>query len=434
MRNLFFLFLLFLPGFVIAQNNGLLSYQQAVAIALKNNFDILIAANQAEILNKENQLGNAGFFPTLDFNASGNAASNTTRQEFANGQTVNRPGVISTNISAGAFLSYTVFDGWKMFATKERLRLLAEQGELSFKLQIETVIENLTLAYYQIVRQEQLIRGIRSAMEVSEERIQLAEKKLQIGSGSKVEVLQGKLDLNAQKANLIQQQNLLREFRQNLLLLMQSDSKGPFSVDSNFVFDPLEAMDDIQSRVERNNRNLLSLQKGISIIRQQQREIKSQQYPRLVINNGYAFGRNQSTAGFALFNQNIGNNLGFVFTWNIFNGWNTRRQLLVADLQLKQKNLEVDQMKASLFTAVDIAYMRWLGDREALSLEEANILLAEQSLFIMRERMKLGLGNYLELKESQSSYEAAISRLVTARYNLKESETKLKRITGKFVD
>lgn len=434
MRNLFFLFLLFLPGFVIAQNNGLLSYQQAVAIALKNNFDILIAANQAEILNKENQLGNAGFFPTLDFNASGNAASNTTRQEFANGQTVNRPGVISTNISAGAFLSYTVFDGWKMFATKERLRLLAEQGELSFKLQIETVIENLTLAYYQIVRQEQLIRGIRSAMEVSEERIQLAEKKLQIGSGSKVEVLQGKLDLNAQKANLIQQQNLLREFRQNLVLLMQSDSKGPFSVDSNFVFDPLEAMDDIQSRVERNNRNLLSLQKGISIIRQQQREIKSQQYPRLVINNGYAFGRNQSTAGFALFNQNIGNNLGFVFTWNIFNGWNTRRQLLVADLQLKQKNLEVDQMKASLFTAVDIAYMRWLGDREALSLEEANILLAEQSLFIMRERMKLGLGNYLELKESQSSYEAAISRLVTARYNLKESETKLKRITGKFVD
>ncbi len=434
MRKSIFLFLLFLPGFVIAQNNGLLSYQQAVAIALKNNFDILIAANQAEILNKENQLGNAGFFPTLDFNASGNAASNTTRQEFANGQTVNRPGVISTNISAGAFLSYTVFDGWKMFATKERLRLLAEQGELSFKLQIETVIENLTLAYYQIVRQEQLIRGIRSAMEVSEERIQLAEKKLQIGSGSKVEVLQGKLDLNAQKANLIQQQNLLREFRQNLLLLMQSDSKGPFSVDSNFVFDPLEAMDDIQSRVERNNRNLLSLQKGISIIRQQQREIKSQQYPRLVINNGYAFGRNQSTAGFALFNQNIGNNLGFVFTWNIFNGWNTRRQLLVADLQLKQKNLEVDQMKASLFTAVDIAYMRWLGDWEALSLEEANILLAEQSLFIMRERMKLGLGNYLELKESQSSYEAAISRLVTARYNLKESETKLKRITGKFVD
>lgn len=434
MRKSIFLFLLFLPGFVIAQNNGLLSYQQAVAIALKNNFDILIAANQAEILNKENQLGNAGFFPTLDFNASGNAASNTTRQEFANGQTVNRPGVISTNISAGAFLSYTVFDGWKMFATKERLRLLAEQGELSFKLQIETVLENLTLAYYQIVRQEQLIRGIRSAMEVSEERIQLAEKKLQIGSGSKVEVLQGKLDLNAQKANLIQQQNLLREFRQNLLLLMQSDSKGPFSVDSNFVFDPLEAMDDIQSRVERNNRNLLSLQKGISIIRQQQREIKSQQYPRLVINNGYAFGRNQSTAGFALFNQNIGNNLGFVFTWNIFNGWNTRRQLLVADLQLKQKNLEVDQMKASLFTAVDIAYMRWLGDREALSLEEANILLAEQSLFIMRERMKLGLGNYLELKESQSSYEAAISRLVTARYNLKESETKLKRITGKFVD
>lgn len=77
--------------------------------------------------------------------------------------------------------------------------------------------------------------------------------------------------------------------------------------------------------------------------------------------------------------------------------------------------------------------MRWLGDKESLQLEEENIKLAEQSLFIMLERMRLGLGNYLETKESQSSYEAAITRLVTARYNLKESETKLKRVVGDFM-
>ncbi len=52
---------------------------------------------------------------------------------------------------------------------------------------------------------------------------------------------------------------------------------------------------------------------------------------------------------------------------------------------------------------------------------------------ITMERMKMGLGNYLEVKESQSSYELAITRLVNARYNVKESETKLMRITGELV-
>lgn len=428
------LFLLGLPFLLQAQTDGTLTYEQAIAAALKNNFDIRLAANQSEILNLENNLGNAGFLPSLDVNAGGNAARNTTRQEFSNGQSVNRPGVVSSGINAGAYVSYTLFDGWKMFATKERLRLLAEQGELSFKLQIESVLEQVTLAYYQVVRQEQLIRGIRAAMDVSQERIHLAEKKLQMGSGSNVEVLQAKLDLNAQKSNLIQQQSLLGEFRKNLVQLMQWEGSRGFMVDSVFAFDPVESMDAIRTRLEQRNRSLLSAQKGIRIMQQQQREIRSQFYPRLSVNNGYAFGRNQSTAGFALFNQNIGNTIGFNFTWNVFNGWKTRKQLRVADLQLKNKVMEADQVKSNLYSAADMAYLRWLGDREVLELEEANIQLAEQSLFIMRERMKLGLGNYLEVKESQSSYEAAITRLVTARYNLKETETRLKRLTGKFVE
>ncbi len=192
-----------MPAMVCAQLNGMLTYEEAVARTLQNNYDIQIAKNNAQIAGIENNLGAAGFLPKLDVNSNGNFANNTTKQEFSNGQSVNKSGVISKNLSAGAFLTYTLFDGLKMYATKERLHLLEQQGELSFKIQIENTVEQLTYYYYQIVKQEQLIKGINAAMDVSNERIKVAEKKLQIGSGSNVELLQAKLDLNAQKSNLI---------------------------------------------------------------------------------------------------------------------------------------------------------------------------------------------------------------------------------------
>jgi outer membrane protein len=422
-----------MPAIVCAQISGLLTYEEAVARALQNNFDIQIAKNNAQIAGIENNLGAAGFLPKLDLNSSGAFANNATKQEFSNGQSVNKSGVISKNISAGAFLTYTLFDGLKMYATKERLNLLEEQGELHFKIQIENTLEQLTYSYYQIVMQEQLIKGINAAMDVSHERIKVAEKKLQIGSGSNVELLQAKLDLNAQKSNLITQKNVLKEYKNNLTQLMQEKHSSTFSVDTNFAFASMESMDDIKQKIENNNRSILYAKKNILVTRQIIKELKSQTLPRVGLSSSYAFGRNSNTAGFALFTQNIGFNMGFNVTWNVFNGHQVKKQVQVANIQMQNNLLDVERIQSNLFSETNTAYARWIGDKETLALEEENIKLAEQSLFIMLERMKLGLGNYLETKESQSSYEAATTRLVTARYTLKESETRLKKMTGKFV-
>lgn len=433
MHKFFILFIISIPGIVLAQVSGVLTYEEAVALALRNNYDILIAKNNAQIAAVENNLGYAGFLPKLDINSNGNFANNRTRQEFSNGEGVDRSGVISKNITAGAYLSYTLFDGFRMFATKERLAILEQQGELNFKIQIENTLEQLTLFYYQIVKQEQLIKGIQAAMTVSEERIKVAQKKLQIGSGSNVELLQAKLDLNAQKSNLILQKSILKEYKNNLTLLMQEKQNTAFSVDSNFAFEAIESMEDIRLKIENNNRNVKFAKKNILVTKQIIREIKSQSLPRLGITSSYQYSRNSNTAGFALFTQNLGYNVGFNFSWNIFNGFIVKNQVQAANIQLQNNLLDVDRVTANLYTESNTAYTRWLGDKESLELEEENIKLAEQSLFIMLERMRIGLGNYLETKESQSSYEAAITRLVTARYNLKESETRLKRITGEFI-
>jgi outer membrane protein TolC len=91
-------------------------------------------------------------------------------------------------------------------------------------------------------------------------------------------------------------------------------------------------------------------------------------------------------------------------------------------------------MKFTFNNAAFSAYQRMLNDQEILTLEEENIKLAQEALNISLARLKIGLGNYLEIKESQSTYEESITRLVNARYNLKQSETTIKKLMGTLVN
>lgn len=425
--------LLFLPLGCLAQNQSLLTYQQVIALALLGNYDIQIAQNDAKISATQNTIGNAGFLPRLDILANGNLATNNTKQNFSSGLEVNQDNVKSSTLNSGAYLTWTIFDGLKMFATKERLNQLERQGELSLKMQMENTIEDVTLLYYQIVKQIQLIKGIEAAMSVSEERIKIADRKLTLGSGSNVEVLQAKLDLNAQKSNRITQKYLLNEFKNNLLVLTKTNLNTDFTVDTFFNFDGIKSMDEIRERVSKMNRSIMFAQNNVAIAGQNIKELRSQKLPTLALTSNYIFSQSKNEAGFALLNQNLGYNTGFTFSWNLFNGLRTHNQVQVAKIQQLSAELRVQRTRDTAISAAQSAYTRWLGDKEILILEEENIKLSEQSLKITTERLRLGLGNFLETKESQSSYEEAITRLVNARYNLKQSETTLKKLTGEFI-
>ena len=96
-----------------------------------------------------------------------------------------------------------------MFATRERVAAIAAQGELVVKDQMVNTIASVATNYYNIIRQKQQLRAIQEQMAVSEERVKLAERKLQVGTGAKPELLQAKVDYNAQRTQVVQQQALI---------------------------------------------------------------------------------------------------------------------------------------------------------------------------------------------------------------------------------
>jgi len=405
-----------------------LTVEQAIELALKNNYDIQIAKNDADIASRNNSVGNAGMLPKVNATVADNYTLNNLNQKFTNGTEINKNNVTGNNLNAGVALNWTLFDGLKMFATKGKLKRLEQIGELQFKDEMQTVVANVMNAYYDVVRAQQQVKAIEEAIKISEERVKLADMKFQVGTSSKVDLLQAKVDLNEQKSNLLSQKKIIEQRKGDLNNLLARNIETDFSVSDSIPFAEPKLSTDLDK-----NFQLQTAMKNVEVAKFEKKEAFSQFLPNLNGNVGYSYNRSNSTAGFSLFNQTYGLNAGFSLNIPLFNGLNTIRQNKIASIQIlsSQFNLE----KARFQTKLN--YYKALKDfanaKEQLKLEQENIQLADENQKIALERFRLTQSTAIELREAQISFVNAQTRLVNARYAAKVAETELLRLQGELV-
>jgi outer membrane protein TolC len=424
------LFFLFSGLHISAQNK--LTIQQAIDIALQENLSISLARTDFQMAKASNTYGNAGFMPSVSFLTSTARSSYNTKQEFNTGVSLNRNNAISNSANASLAVSWTVFDGMKMFATKDRLAQLESRSEVSLHAEIENTVAKITLLYYDAVKQQQLIHAGKEALTIYEEREKIAKKKLEIGSGSKLDLLQARLDLNAQKS-LLMKLNLAFEnaiVALNLILTKQADSK--FTVEENINIDTTLDLNGIQRNAMKDNAQLKLANNAILIANDQIKEMKSTTLPQVGVNLNYNLSQTKNQVGLILLNQNKGFNGGINISMNLFNGFKTQTQVKIAEYTLTQSTQQLNYVSSVMATSILTSWKSYKNALAILNLEEENISIARENVTVALERFRIGSSNTLELLMAQRSFEDAISRLVVARYDAKLAEAELLRLQGKW--
>jgi outer membrane protein TolC len=411
-----------------AKAQELLTVEQAINMALKNNFDIQIAKNDAEIASRNNTVGNAGMLPRVNGTVSDNYTLNNLNQQFTNGTEINKNNVTGNNLNAGVALNWILFDGLKMFATKSKLKRLEEIGELRFKDEVQAVVANVLNTYYDVVRAQQQLNSINEAIRISDERVKLADMKFQVGTSSKVDLLQAKVDMNEQKSNLLAQRKIIEQRKADLNNLLSRNIETDFSVTDSIPFNEPKLLTDFEK-----NFQLQSAMKNVEVVKYEKKEAFSQFLPNLTGIAGYNYNRANSTAGFSLFNQTYGLSAGFSLNIPLFNGLNTIRQNKVASIQIVSSQFNVEKVRFQTKLAYYKSMKDFVTAKEALKLEEDNIALADENQKIALERFRLAQSTAIELREAQVSYVNAQTRLVNARYAAKVAETELLRLQGELV-
>ncbi len=430
-----------LPILILLAINGsaqkVLSLEEAIASALKNNYDIQLSRNDSAIAALDYSFRNSVFYPRLNATTGMNWNDNNQKQTLADGTKREQKSIRSNNINAALNLNWTLFDGLKMFVTRDKAEELIRLGELGIKEQVINTVASVITTYYNIVRQKQLLKAIEEQMTLSQERVKLAQYKLDIGVGAKPDVLQSKVDNNAQKALQLEQLATISQLKEQLNQVMNVKDAPPYDVSDSIPLDTQLSLGDIQSGIENSNPTIQISKKNIDIAGLTLKERKAERWPTLTFNSVYNFTRtnNQTVINpfSPLFNQSRGLNYGLTAAIPIFNNHTVKRQIRQAELSLNFQRLVLDNQKSQLGLAVINAFLEYEQQKKALALEEENIILARENVDIVFQVYKLNSTTLIQLKEAEKSLQDAYTRLITARYNTKVAETELLRLKGELV-
>jgi len=428
-RVILFSFLLLYSPAVFCQ---VLTLENAIDRALSNNFSIRIERNVSAIKDNDATIGNAGMFPLIDANASYIKSNNSITQQLSNGTEINKDNAAQTVTTAGVALDWVLFDGLRMFAAYDRLKALSEQGRIDLKVEMETVIEQVHRNYYSVVKESQLLKALQETFVFYEDRLKISENKYNVGSASRLDFLQSKVDLNAQRAAILQQQENLTNARTELNRLLVFPVDTAYQVADTIIINYNPDYATLKNSLA-NNFQLQSIEKNISISRYSLRETRGLRFPVISGIAGYAYSNSENAAGLFIKNQTVGPQFGLTARLNLFDGFNTSRQIKNAKLTLLNSELSFAQATHNLNADLIIAFEHFKNSSDRLKLEEDNINYARENASVFTESFKLGSANSLQVKEAQESFNTALSRLVNARYDAKIAEVVLMRLTGQLV-
>jgi len=434
-RRLLFFLCLSLPGWLLAQPP--LSLGDAIAVGLRNNYQIRIADLNQRVAEENNTWGNAGALPRLDLNVNGRFFRTQNPASFFAG---------NENISPGLSLNWTLFDGFAMFASKERFELLEEQSAGNAAVVVENSIRGITLAYYDALVAQEQVDVLQEVLDNSKERLEYEQFRLELGSTSTFDLLQFENAVITDSTNLLTQQLTLRNNMRNLLLLMQEPLNKEYRLTDtlNTDFEPYSLVD-LERRMLASNNNLQNQYLVQQIRRQETRQVQALYYPTLSV------GANASASqGTTLFAARDSTNpeapptrvpvdwatdysFSFTLSFNLFDGFNRQRQVQLAEINEAIASMETRELEQSLQNELFVTYDNYEARRRIYNLQAQNVQNARLNLDLANERFQSGLINTFDFRQIQLQYlNAQIARLQALR-DLNSSETELIRLIGGLV-
>jgi outer membrane protein TolC len=425
-----------LCGIAAAQAQPTYSLGYCIEKGLAGNFDVKIAKNQQTITDNEVSAGNAGYLPSIDLNStySGNLIQ-FLQQHPADGSPVVRQNhFLNQQWDAGVYLNWTLFDGLKTQITYKKLKELQTMGALNSRLTIENFIADICQQYYLFVEENMRIRYLKSAVELSAERVRIVEAQYEMGSMSRLDFHQAKVDFNADSSRWVKQREALFSavIRLHQLLADTNVEAQINPSDSVIVLRTLPDKEELWQKTLQNNTFLLLSEKEISINTWEIKLLQSQNYPYLRLNAGYAYALNRYQANTLKKEHHAGMSYGVTFGIKLFDGMNRTRQQTNAKIALENKKMEQERLLLSIKSDFANMWMAYDNNLNLINLEKDNLQTAQQTYHIAIDRYKLGNLSGLALREAQNSLLEAEERYIQSIFNAKLCEISLLQISGQI--
>lgn len=427
----FFFFLLNESG---AQE--LYDLNRCIQTGLEQNFSLQVDRNREEITTNNFTRGNAGMLPKVTNSNRFGGTVNSTLQNRTDGTVTSSQGIHNTTGSSSIDLGMTIFKGFQVKNTYQKLGEQSELGGLNTQMSVENLIARIVSEYHFYIQQLILYENMEYAVSLSRERVRIDEQRYLLGGASKMQLLQSMVYLNADSSRYSRQKEVLRTSQIRLSELMALENPGEDFIlkDTIIRIDEGLLYDELLEQTIQNNTGLQIAVRNRVVSELDAKIIESRSYPYLNMSTGYGY----SLYGYSssdLLSQNIrGFNYGITFGIDIYDGNNRTREKSNARVEIENKVLQYKQIEQEVKADLLSIYYAYENNLRLLRLEEQNLEVASENLEIALEQYKLGSLAGLELREVQKSLLDAEERLISVKYQTKLAEISLLQISGNIMN
>ena len=419
-----------------------LTRAQAVELALERNYGIRIAQTNADLADVGNAWGAAGALPSLGLNA--NAGGNVNDQT-QNPSTFLPIATQSTSVSPGVQMQWRLFDGWGMFATKDRLALLAEQAHGNAGLVVESTVQAVLTAYDNVLVQEESAKVLRSALDLTRARLARLKRSVDLGAAGTFDQLQFDNALLNDSTALLRQEVAVRAARRNLNLLMVQDEEVVWTLTSPLAM-PTGGLnlDALTDQLTTSNQSIQNAVLSKQLAETGLRQAKARLYP--VVGLTANWGKTVGTSGTRselppdlIFNPfedgDISSNVtnygaALTLNFNLFNGGATKRAMEQAQIQVDLAMLDHDRLVSEARAALESAWDRRETAARIHGMAVQRVSNAERSAEIGSGRYRDGVLNAMDFRALDVALMQAEAAELAARQEWAAAHWEVLRLAG----
>jgi outer membrane protein len=428
-RIIFFLCFISFSGEAFSQQ---LTLDTAIAIALRNSPALAIYKNSINIAGVSNSYGFAGGLPLVQSNSTVTEQLTSIDQKYStpvnNKSSTNAS---SNSITSGIGATVPVFIGGRIVNEKHRLETVVSQTQQQYNSHAQTLVFNVMLKYYDIVRQQEYARTLEASIKASKQRLDIVKQQQAVGTANDADLFQSQVDMNTQVQNLIAQQLVIEQDKTDLLALMVLKPDSVISVQDTIIVDNRLSLDSILNAAYQNP-DIQAAYQQIQINQYLEKEVGALRYPSVSANLGYNFSHTSNPQGFNILNQAYGPYAGLGLTIPIFNGGIYKRQQEIAGINVNTAQLQKDTLMQNVHATVVKNWQAYLNNLKQLETAKQTYDLSGKLLNLVLMRFNYKAATIVDVTLAQQSFENAGFQLVNVNYAAKAAEVQLRRLANQL--
>ncbi|MDW3211873.1 MAG: TolC family protein [Reichenbachiella sp.] len=406
----------------------ILTLDDCIAIAMKNNIQLKQTRNNAHIAKANNFQSIMNFLPNV--NGFGNFSLN-------NGTSFNSNiGQFATGSNESSFLSVSanmvLFNGMNNFYNKKATSLALESNVNLIKAQEQTVQASVLGSYLAVVLDKENIKISEARIDLLSQQLEREKKRHSVGVGNLEQVYNFQSQLANENLRLVNLQNQLLTDQLTLLQILQIEVSRDYEV-APYPFD-----EEVESVLEKEkyaevleesraySPSLKSAMANANAAHYNFKRTQTSMVPTVSLIGDYSTQyssllRDNADQVIPIGEQyeNLTNKgLELRLTVPIFNNYRNKTNTQVSKLNKENAELQLDQAELDVTNTVQRVYLDLINAQETYKAAEDNMVALNQSFEFVKTRYEHGNTDFYTYLESLNNKNRAEIELVNAKYSI----------------